>query len=118
MDQSAVSTGDNACPNCGEAMERREFEGRAGAPESIDLCCPCRSIWFDGWESAQLAARGVLDLFGLIVKRRGEWRRPLGNRLACPRCREALVFTHDLGKNGRFTYYRCERGDGRLTPFT
>jgi hypothetical protein len=30
------------------------------------------------------------------------------------------VFTHDLGKNGRFTYYhyRCERGDGRLTPFT
>lgn len=118
MEESDVSTSGTACPNCGEPMERREFEGRLGTPEAIDLCCPCRSIWFDRWESTQLAPRGVIELFGLIFKRQGDWRRPLGNRLACPRCREALAFTHDLGRNGRFTYYRCEGGDGRLTPFT
>jgi hypothetical protein len=118
MEDSPVSTGQTACPSCGDVMERREFESRHGAPEAIDLCCPCRSIWFDQSESTQLAPRGVIELFGLIFKRQGEWRRPLASRLACPRCREALVFTHDLGKNGRFTYYRCEGGDGRLTPFT
>ena len=118
MEASPAMTGPIACPNCGDAMERREFESRLGRLEAIDLCCPCRSFWFDGGESTQLAPRGVIELFGVIYKRQGEWRRPLANRLACPRCREALAFTHDLGKNGRFTYYRCEGGDGRLTPFT
>lgn len=117
MTQSPVITGQTACPNCGDLMERREFEGRLGTPEAIDLCCACRSIWFDRWESAQLAARAVLELFGLILKRQAEWRRPLASRLSCPRCRGVLAFTHDLSKSGRFTYYRCEGGDGRLTPF-
>lgn len=118
MDSSALSTGHTICPNCGDAMERREFERRLGGPEALDLCYPCRSMWFDNGESVQLAPRAVIEIFTMIFKGGGECRRPLSGSLACPRCRAALVFTHDIGKTGRFTYFRCAKGDGRYTPFT
>jgi hypothetical protein len=99
-------------------MERREYEGKLGVAEPVDFCGPCRSMWLDSGESAQLAPRGVLDIFGLILKRQGELRRPLGRDLACPRCHGPLLFTHDLTRGGRFTYFRCVEGHGRFTPFT
>lgn len=99
-------------------MERREFEGKLGVSEAVDFCCPCRSMWFDGGESTLLAPRAVLEIFVMIFRRRGEWRRPLVHELACPRCSSALIFTYDLTKSGRFTYYRCSAGHGRFTPFT
>jgi len=113
-----VSEGAVACASCGDVMERRGFERALGGREAIDLCYPCRSIWFDQGESTQLAPRGVLELFGVIHKHQAESRRPLANKLACPHCRSALALTHDIGKSGPFTYYRCGAGHGRLTPFT
>ena len=34
-----------------------------------------------------------------------------------PRCADALALSFDLSKAGRFSYFRCVRGDGRYTPF-
>ena len=99
-------------------MQRREYERKIGGLEAVDFCCPCRAMWFDSGESAQLEPRGVIEIFRLIFKQQGEWRRALDDNLACPRCHRALVFTHDLAASGRFTYYRCADGDGRFTPFT
>ena len=36
---------------------------------------------------------------------------------ACPRCDTPLAETQDLQHTTRFSYYRCARGHGRLTPF-
>ena len=44
-------------------------------------------------------------------------RQPVANRLNCPRCSDALVLSYDLSKSGRFSYFRCAKGDGRFTPF-
>jgi hypothetical protein len=118
VDDNPVSVGGSSCPNCRDAMERHVFEGTLGEREPVDFCCPCRSMWFDRGESTRIAPRGILEIFGLILKRQGEWRRPLERSLACPRCRGALEFTHDLTRSGRFTYYRCGAGHGRFTPFT
>ena len=99
-------------------MERHEFDTNLGTPGAIDFCCPCRSIWFDSGEATRLAPGSVILIFGIIYKRQDEWRRPLAAKLACPRCRGVVVLTHDLGKSGPFTYYRCGEGHGRFTPFT
>lgn len=106
------------CSNCRLPMERREFARRMGEPESVDFCRPCRLIWFDGNESVQLAPQGVIEIFKTIYASQGEWRNPAASQLPCPRCHLPLVYSHDIGKGGRFTYFRCDEGHGRLTPFT
>lgn len=100
-------------------MVRNDFEARAGGTAALDLCPACRVIWFDWGEANQLAPRSVIDLFVIIFRQQqDEHRRPLAGKLACPRCHDALLFTHDVNKNGRFTYFRCLQSHGRLTPFT
>jgi Zn-finger nucleic acid-binding protein len=105
------------CPNCAQAMERRTFERQSAGDVALDLCLSCHALWFDRAESAQLAPRGVLELFQLLHRQRDKERRSLEGRLACPRCKTALVLTQDLGKTGRFSYYRCPNEHGRFTPF-
>jgi len=110
--------GQTDCPGCAQRMERRQFERRSGDSEAVDFCRPCRLIWFDSNESVQLAPNGVIDIFRFIYQSQGEWRQPRPSQLVCPRCHGALEYTHDLSKNGRFTYFRCDQDHGRLTPFT
>lgn len=88
-----------------------------GGELQIDVCHSCHAIWFDRNESLQLAPGAVIELFRDIHRHRDDSRRPLAERPQCPRCRTALVLTRDFGKTGRFTYYRCAQGHGRLTPF-
>ena len=33
---------------------------------TLDLCVGCQSIWFDQFESLQMAPSGILELFRLI----------------------------------------------------
>ena len=42
---------------------------------------------------------------------------PLPELLDCPRCNSRLALTHDLQRTTHFSYYRCDWGHGRLTPF-
>ena len=105
------------CPSCGVAMTTTRLQRRPHGEVSIDHCAPCRALWFDGFESVQLAPGATLALLKAIHEAERESARPLGARLACPRCSSPLALTRDLARSSRFSYYRCARGHGRYTPF-
>jgi Zn-finger nucleic acid-binding protein len=105
------------CPNCRQPMQSEMFERHDQGTLQLDLCFRCAGIWFDHFESAQLAPVSVVRLFREVYAHRDDARRPIGSRLVCPRCPDSLALSHDLCKTGRFSYYRCPQGDGRFTPF-
>lgn len=98
-------------------MRNETFERKLGGQVSVDICLACRLIWFDQYESMQLAPGGLLALFRLIHSHRDAPVRPGADRLPCPRCGATLSLTHDIQRSTRFVYYRCEFGHGRLTAF-
>jgi Zn-finger nucleic acid-binding protein len=114
---SAIAT-TTRCASCDQPMQSRTLARTSGGDLQIDLCHPCHAIWFDRNESLQLAPRAVIELFRDIHRHRDDARRPLAETSKCPHCRTALVLTRDVGKAGRFTYYRCPQDHGRLTPFS
>jgi hypothetical protein len=98
-------------------MAGENFERRLVGEVALDICYPCRAIWFDNLESAQLSPGGVIRLFKLIHEHRNDERRLLSERLGCPICAEPLGLVNDMQRSGRFCYYRCPAGHGRLTSF-
>lgn len=105
------------CPSCKRDMQPRQVERRDAGTLRIDLCFPCHAIWFDRGESTPLAPNAIVELFRDIHASRDSPRRSLAGHLACPRCDASLVLSYDLCKTGPFSYYRCPRDHGRLTPF-
>jgi ssDNA-binding Zn-finger/Zn-ribbon topoisomerase 1 len=117
MAEKAVPGGALPCPSCGGEMARREVEGHYGRTGEIDFCEECRGLWFDGQELLTLTPAATLELVALLGGGQEAVevaRRPLGSRLACPRCRSALRLTHDRQRDTRFAYHRCPEGHGRL----
>jgi len=106
-----------ACPNCHARMQPQSFERHDQGSVRVDLCFTCAGIWFDHLASPLLAPAAVIELFKEIHAHRDSARRPMASQLPCPRCGEGLAQSFDLSKAGRFSYYRCPRGDGRFTPF-
>lgn len=98
-------------------MLAREFERQQGGAIALDFCFACQLIWFDAFESQQLSPGGILDVFKTLHEERAATRNALPALLACPRCQSRLALTHDLQHTTHFTYFRCEFGHGRLTPF-
>jgi len=113
----ALRAGRRACPSCGAVMQVGDFEHRAEGRVEVDLCLDCRALWFDAFESAQLAPRGVIELFRVVQAGHDRPAHPLASALHCPACRDVLVLTHDIQHTTRFTYYRCGADHGRFTPF-
>ena len=108
-----------ACPSCHAVMRRETFTSRAVTGRGgvdLDICYDCQGIWFDPFESAQLAPAAILQLFEAIRKREAP-ARPLAVTCACPVCHHALALTHDFERTNRLTYYRCAAGHGRFTTF-
>jgi hypothetical protein len=106
-----------ACPSCRAAMQRLHLDGKMHDAVAIDLCFGCQGIWFDSYESVRIAPGGIIELFRLIHEHRDDPRLPIPGRLNCPRCDETLLHSMDVGKSGRFNYYRCLQNHGRFTPF-
>jgi len=113
----ALRAGRRACPSCGAVMQVGDFEHRAEGRVEVDLCLDCRALWFDAFESAQLAPRGVIELFRVVQAERDRPAHRLASAMHCPACRDVLVLTHDIQHTTRFTYYRCGADHGRFTPF-
>ena len=105
------------CPSCRQSMQNRQFERHDHAEVQVDICFDCGAIWFDRLESVQLAPAAVIELFKEIAARKGSVRQALAQEMSCPRCGDALAQSFDLCKTGRFSYFACQRGDGRFTPF-
>lgn len=105
------------CPNCRQPMQTQSLAKHDQGTVQLDLCFACAGIWFDRLESVQLAPAAVVELFKEIYAHRDDKPRPANQQQDCPRCREELVLSFDVSKTGRFSYFRCPRGDGRFTPF-
>jgi hypothetical protein len=106
-----------ACPSCRAPMCAHRFARKLGGEVALDLCFPCQGIWFDEYESLQLAPGGVIDLFKLIHEHRNDQRLPLTGHLCCPRCNEQLIQSQDRVKSGLFNYLRCGQHHGRFITF-
>jgi hypothetical protein len=111
------ASGISSCPSCRTPMSAKSFERKLGGAVGLDLCFACQGIWFDEYESLQLAPEGVIDLFKLIHEHRDDQRRPLADSLHCPRCNERLIQSQDRVKSGLFNYLRCGQHHGRFTTF-
>lgn len=98
-------------------MEERTFTKALGGNVVIDLCHGCDGIWFDLHENLQLSPRGTLELFKAIHDQHRKQRAQLADAMACPRCSAALVHTHDLVRNTRFSYLACPENHGRFITF-
>lgn len=98
-------------------MRTLEFERLPVGMVALDFCFPCQVIWFDSFESLRLAPGGILQVFRVLHEQRAPTRNALPGLLACPRCHARLALTRDLQHATHFTYFRCEFGHGRLTPF-
>ncbi|MDX1492871.1 MAG: hypothetical protein R3253_02265 [Longimicrobiales bacterium] len=99
-------------------MDHEALEGVYGPEIEVDLCFACHLLWFDKRESIHLTPRGTLDLFQVLHAHRDDARHALGGRTVCPRCGTRLSLRRDMVKAGRFSYYACPAGHGRLTPFS
>jgi hypothetical protein len=98
-------------------MSTHRFPRKTGGEVELDLCFACQGIWFDEYESLQLAPSGVIDLFKLIHEHRGDQRLPLAKPLRCPRCDERMIHSQDRVKSGLFNYMRCGQ-HGRFITFS
>ena len=105
------------CPSCNAPMSTHRFKRKLVGEVELDLCFACQGIWFDEYESLQLAPAGVIDLFKLIHEHRDDQRLPLASPLRCPRCGEGLIKSRDRVKSGVFGYLRCVQHHGRLITF-
>lgn len=98
-------------------MQTQDFEQNYHGSVRVEFCLACAGIWFDHLASVQLAPSAVIELFKQIHSRAEAAHQPLAQKLSCPRCANTLEIGFDLCKSGRFSYFRCLRGDGRFTPF-
>lgn len=93
------------------------LDGRSGPPVAIDVCAGCQAFWFDQFESLHLSPGSTLKLMKFIGEHSSAAKPPLTDSLQCPRCESRLLLTHDMQRNMRFNYWRCESDHGRFTGF-
>jgi hypothetical protein len=98
-------------------MQIQDLQRNAQGIVRVEICFTCAGIWFDHFASAELAPNAVIELFKVIQSHRDDARQATAKQLNCPRCNSALAMTYDMSKAGRFSYFRCLKGDGRFTPF-
>ncbi len=105
------------CPRCAAPMQAETLVGHHGQPITIDICLPCQSMWFDGFESLRLSPGSTLRLFKLIGDHAAAPAEPHTDPVPCPRCGARMHVAHDLQRNTRFEYVKCPADHGRLTNF-
>ncbi|MEO8344531.1 MAG: hypothetical protein ABI607_02450 [Betaproteobacteria bacterium] len=98
-------------------MRALDLERRAVGTVVVDFCASCQVLWFDPMESPLLSPSATLELFRAINDAQREAHATLPRAMMCPRCDTPLALSQDLQHATRFSYYRCQRGHGRLTPF-
>jgi len=98
-------------------MNAMTLEAHLSAPVEINMCRVCQAFWFDKYEDMKLSAGSTLKLMKLIGENSSTTKTSYANVLPCPRCRSQLVFTHDLQRNTKFSYWRCVKEHGRFMGF-
>ena len=98
-------------------MTATTLDGHMGTALTVDICTSCQAIWFDTYESLQLAPASTLKLFSLIGEHAHTPKLPSGRNISCPRCQARLLLTHDRQRDTPFHYWRCDARHGRLITF-
>jgi hypothetical protein len=98
-------------------MKAVDLQRRGPGTLIVDVCDECQVFWFDPMESPQLSPAATLELFRAVNDSRPQARSTLPRAMRCPRCDSPLALTQDLQHTTHFSYFRCARGHGRLTPF-
>lgn len=99
-------------------MRELLLDGHHGQSILLDLCFGCHGIWFDGKESMQLSARGVLQLFETLHAHRDTPHSTLKTHMSCPSCRLGLIRGSDRTVSGSYVVYRCPKQHGRFGTFS
>jgi len=109
---------DLICPNCRGTMTVEVLDAQPTLRNVETFsCASCNLFWFDNTTSIQLSPKAVLALFEAIGRAATTARTPLASNFSCPRCQNALAFTHDLQRSTRFTFWRCPLDRGQLITF-
>ncbi|MCK6406857.1 MAG: zf-TFIIB domain-containing protein [Rhodocyclaceae bacterium] len=106
------------CPSCAAPMQLHRFKRQLHGEVVLDICFACQGIWFDEFESAQLAPASILELFRLLHEHHADQHQPWRDALHCPHCRERLIQGLDRTRNGHFAYHRCPQRHGRFNAFS
>ncbi|NRF71809.1 hypothetical protein HLB44_32970 [Aquincola sp. S2] len=93
------------------------LQGHYGRQVVVDLCEPCRLVWFDTLESVNLAGRGWIELLRRLQQAAAAEAPWLGQALGCPLCRAPLQPVHNLTRFGRCAALECRQGHGHLQSF-
>ena len=105
------------CPGCSQETSPENLEKYYAGAVIVDICHPCAAFWFDKIENLALTPGAVLRLFVIMNDNQPAQRNPLGNNLACPRCRARLLLTTDMQRATRFQYWRCPAEHGHFITF-
>ena len=97
-------------------MRALSLEGHLGRTVAVDICDSCQALWFDKYESLQLSAASVLQLFRVIGQASGV-KAAVSGLAKCPRCDRRLRVMHDMQRSARFEYRGCPDNHGRLITF-
>jgi DNA-directed RNA polymerase subunit RPC12/RpoP len=108
-------------------MTALSLEGHLGRTVDVDICDSCQALWFDKYESLQLSASSVLQLFRVIGQASSLPAEARSAKVGvktessgiakCPRCDRRLRVMHDLQRSARFEYRGCPDNHGRLITF-
>jgi hypothetical protein len=98
-------------------MQRLTVDAVLGAKLDVDVCTQCRAFWFEPFETIHLTPASTMTLFALIAEGAGSAGTAFPTTSNCPKCGARLLLTHDRQRNTPFTYWRCDAGHGRFTPF-
>ena len=106
------------CPNCNHATEPQALPGVGTSPViEVEACAPCNLFWFAEFGSLRLTPQAVIDLFRYVGAAAGKPRNTLATTFSCATCERPLVYTQDLQRTTRFSYWRCPRDRGQLITF-
>jgi len=99
-------------------MQRVTLDAVIGRHLDVDVCSQCRAFWFEPFETIHLTPASTLRLFAMIADQSKAAAAPAFPTTShCPQCGALLLLTHDRQRNTAFTYWRCDAGHGRFTPF-
>ncbi|MBI4474512.1 MAG: hypothetical protein HY646_17715 [Acidobacteria bacterium] len=98
-------------------MESVQLGARHSQSLDVDLCTNCQVFWFDKYESLKLTPASTLKLMKYIGEHTASGKPTISGDLKCPRCSARILFTNDLQRNTRFTYWRCPQDHGRFITF-
>jgi DNA-directed RNA polymerase subunit RPC12/RpoP len=95
-------------------MAAQQFDAHYERRVEVDVCAPCRLVWFDGRESLRLSGLGWIELLSKMQHDDAALAAWAGKPLGCARCRKPLHSEANTTRYGRFVANRCAAGHGTL----